>query len=105
LKNLWKLSKSSNNSKKVKFIILFGSAAQGNLTEESDMDVCIYFDGSDKEAKKFRLKLLFYLPDYFDVQNFNSLPVYVKMEVLKGIPIYVQDNKFLYEIAYQTIEE
>jgi len=27
--------------KRVKFIILFGSAAEGNLTEESDIDICI----------------------------------------------------------------
>jgi predicted nucleotidyltransferase len=31
---------------RVKFIILFGSAAKGKITEESDIDVCIYFDGS-----------------------------------------------------------
>ena len=91
--------------KRVKFIILFGSAAEGNLTEDSDIDVCIYFDGSKIEGEKFRLKLLSELPDYFDVQIFNSLPIFVRKEVLKGKPIFIADRDFTYEIFYKTLEE
>jgi predicted nucleotidyltransferase len=91
--------------KRVKFIILFGSAAEGKLSEESDIDICIYFDGSKIEGEKFRLKLLSELPDYFDVQIFNSLPVFVKKEVLKGKPIYIGDREFTYEVFYRTLEE
>jgi predicted nucleotidyltransferase len=91
--------------KRVKFIILFGSAAEGKLSEESDIDICIYFDGSKIEGEKFRLKLLSELPDYFDVQIFNSLPVFVKKEVLRGKPIYIGDREFTYEVFYRTLEE
>ncbi|MFZ8830129.1 MAG: nucleotidyltransferase domain-containing protein [Candidatus Aenigmatarchaeota archaeon] len=91
--------------KRVKFIILFGSAAEGNLTEDSDIDVCIYFDGSKIEGEKFRLKLLSELPDYFYVQIFNSLPIFVRKEVLKGKPIFIADRDFTYEIFYKTLEE
>ena len=91
--------------KRVKFIILFGSAAEIKLTEESDIDICIYFDGSKIEGEKFRLKLLSELPDYFDIQIFNSLPIFVRKEVLKGKPIFIADRKFTYEIFYKTLEE
>jgi len=91
--------------KRVKFIILFGSAAEGNLTEESDIDICIYFDGSKIEGERFRLKLLSELPDYFDVQIFNSLPIFVRKEVLKGKPVFIADRDFTYEIFYKTLEE
>jgi predicted nucleotidyltransferase len=91
--------------KRVKFIILFGSAVEGNLTEDSDIDICIYFDGSKVEGEKFRLKLLSELPDYFDVQIFNSLPIFVRKEVLKGKPIFIADREFTYEIFYKTLEE
>jgi predicted nucleotidyltransferase len=91
--------------KRVKFIILFVSAAEGNLTEDSDIDVCIYFDGSKIEGEKFRLKLLSEIPDYFDVQVFNSLPIFVRKEVLKGKPIFIADREFTYEIFYKTLEE
>jgi len=91
--------------KRVKFIILFGSAVEGNLTEDSDIDICIYFDDSKIEGEKFRLKLLSELPDYFDIQIFNSLPIFVRKEVLKGKPIFIADRKFTYEIFYKTLEE
>jgi predicted nucleotidyltransferase len=91
--------------KRVKFIILFGSAAEGKLTEGSDIDICIYFDGSKIEGERFRLKLLSELPDYFDVQIFNSLPIFVRKEVLKGKLIYIADRKFTYETFYRTLEE
>ena len=91
--------------KRVKFIILFGSAAEGKMTEDSDIDICIYFDGSRIEGEKFRIKLLSELPDYFDVQIFNSLPIFVRKEVLKGKPIFIADRGFTYEIFYKTLEE
>jgi len=91
--------------KRVKFIILFGSAAEGKLMEDSDIDICVYFDDSKIEGEKFRLKLLSELPDYFDIQVFNSLPIFVRKEVLKGKPIFIADRKFTYEIFYKTLEE
>lgn len=91
--------------KKVKFIFLYGSASRGLVRKDSDIDICIFYDGSKEEAERFRIKLLSLLPSRFDVQIFQSLPLYVRKEVLKGTPIYVKDEDFLYEIAFKTIQE
>jgi hypothetical protein len=105
IRKFLKIVRKFEEFKRVKFIILFGSAAEERLSEESDIDICIYFDGSKIEGEKFRLKLLSKLPDYFDVQIFNSLPIFVRKEVLKGKPIFIADIKFTYEVFYRTLEE
>jgi predicted nucleotidyltransferase len=91
---------------KVRFIILYGSAVEGITREESDIDLCIDIDAeTDYEGSKFRLKVLSELPDFFDVQIFSQLPLYVKKEVLKGKVIYCRDEEYLYETAIFTIKE
>jgi uncharacterized protein YutE (UPF0331/DUF86 family) len=50
------------------------------------------------------MSLLKELPDEYDVQIFQQLPLYVRKEVLKGKPLYVRDNE-IYDIAYRTINE
>ncbi len=90
---------------KVRFIILYGSAAEGTTRDESDIDMCIDIDAGDYESSKFRLRVLSELPDFFDVQIFAQLPVYVKKEVLKGKVIFCRDEDYLYEVAVSTIKE
>ncbi|SNQ62960.1 nucleotidyltransferase domain-containing protein [Candidatus Methanoperedens nitratireducens] len=91
---------------KVRFIILYGSAVEGITREESDIDLCIDIDAeTDYEGSKFRLKVLSELPDFFDVQIFSQLPLYVKKEVLKGKVVFCRDVEYLYEIALLTIKE
>ena len=90
---------------RVKFIILFGSRARGDYRPDSDFDLCVYYEGSEREAFKFRALVLGHLPDNYDVQIFQLLPVYVKRECLKGKVLYCRDETFLYDIAYETIKE
>lgn len=98
--------KNLDGFEKVRFIILYGSAAEGTTREESDIDLCIDFDAdTDYERSKFRLSVLSELPDFFDVQIFAQLPVYVKKEVLKGKVIFCRDEEHLYEVAISTIKE
>ena len=89
---------------RVKFVILYGSYAGGKENKLSDMDFAVYYERGDKKRFKFRLKLLAKLPDEFDVQIFQDLPLYVRMNVLKGKVIYAKDLDFVYEIAYETIK-
>jgi len=92
--------------KKVKFIILYGSAAEERMVESSDIDLCIYFDGDSEESGRFRFKVLCELfNDMYDVQIFQQLPLYVKIEVLKGKIVYCQDKRFIYETALETIKD
>lgn len=97
--------KSLDGFDKVRFIILYGSAAEGTTRENSDIDLCIDYDAEDYESSKFRLRVLSELPDFFDVQIFAQLPVYVKKEVLKGKVLFCRDEDYLYEVAISTIKE
>ena len=96
--------KEMPNINKVKFVILFGSFSQCRQNKLSDIDFAVYFDGTPKERFKFRLKLLSKLPDDFDIQIFQDLPLYVRIEVLKGKLIYASDETFAYDIAYETLK-
>ncbi len=90
----------------VKFIFLYGSVAHGRATRESDIDLCIYYEGSKNEAGEFRFTLLKALfDDRFDIQIFLDLPLYVRMEVIHGRLIYAPDERFVYDVAYDTIRE
>ena len=98
--------KTIRGFEKVMFIILYGSAANGIIREDSDIDLCIDIDTeTDYERSKFRLKVLSELPSFFDVQIFAQLPLYVKKEVLKGKVIYCRNEDYLYETAISTIKE
>ena len=90
---------------KVKFVFLFGSYALKKQNKFSDIDFAVYHDGNTKERFKFRIKLLAKLPEKFDIQIFQDLPLYVRNDVLKGKVIYAQDLTFAYDMAYQTIKE
>jgi len=89
---------------KVKFIILHGSHARGEVRKD-DGDLCIYYDGTKREAFQFRMKVLGELPDNYDVQISNLLSLFLRKECLKGVVPLCRDWEFLYDIAYRTIEE
>ncbi len=98
--------KNVERFEKVKFVVLYGSAAEGQMTRDSDIDLCIYYDGDYDESSGFRFKVLSELfDDIFDVQIFQQLPIYVRVEVLKGKVIYCKDKRFLYEAARETIKD
>lgn len=87
---------------KIKFIVLYGSFAEGNQTPLSDVDIAVYYDGSKEERFKFRMKILGRVNDKFDIQTFQDLPLYIRQEVLRGKVIYFDNNRFLYEITRRT---
>ncbi|ACS90278.1 MULTISPECIES: nucleotidyltransferase domain-containing protein [Thermococcus] len=96
---------SLDRERKVKFIILYGSHARGKARKDSDIDLCIYYDGTKREAFQFRMKVLGELPDNYDIQIFDLLPVFIRKECLKGVILFCKDWEFLYDVAYKTIEE
>ena len=90
----------------VQFIILYGSASEDRMTERSDVDLCVGYDGDEEEASRFRYDILSELfADEYDIQIFQLLPLYVRKEVLKGEVLYFRDKRELYDIAYRTIRE
>jgi len=98
--------KTVEGFEKVRFIILYGSVAEGQARVDSDIDLCIYYDGDREEAARFRFAALSELADdRYDIQIFSFLPLYVRTEVLRGKVIYCPDERFLYDVAYRTIRE
>ena len=91
---------------KVQFIIFYGSAACGEATPDSDLDICIYFEDMNDEASRFRFEVLSQIgDDRFDVQIFQQLPLYVRIQILKGVLLFYRDLPFVYETAVLTIKE
>ncbi len=89
---------------RVKFVILFGSYSSGKENKLSDIDFAVYYDENYDKRYEFRKEILGKLPENFDVQIFQDLPLYVRIEVLKGKIIYGKDISFVYDIAYETIK-
>jgi len=90
----------------VQFIILYGSVSEERDADNSDVDLCIGYDGNEEEASRFRYDILSELfADKYDVQIFQLLPIYIKKEVLKGDVLYCRDKRELYDIAYQSVRE
>ena len=90
----------------VRFVILFGSAAKGRMTADSDIDLCVYYEGNRDDAARFRHAILSRLPHLrYDVQIFRILPLSVRVEVIRGIPVFLPDKLFLYETADRTLRE
>ena len=84
--------------------ILFGSFPREGF---SDIDVCIVlYPGKYKNlyVSEKKLNLMMALGD-FDIHIFQQLPMYIRIRVLKGEVIFCRDEKLLYEVAIQTIEE
>ena len=90
----------------VQFIILYGSAIERRMNRESDIDLCVYYDGIPGDAARFRHKVLSELSGTrYDVQIFQQLPLYVRVEVIRGLPVFVRNTRFLYERATDTLRD
>lgn len=98
--------RATEGFEKVRFVMLYGSSAEGHATNDSDIDLCVYYDGDKKEAAQYRHAILSRLPSLrYDIQVFQLLPLYVRIEILRGIPVFVRNRRFLYETAVRTLRE
>lgn len=95
--------RSFKDADRVRFIILYGSALRGEGW--SDIDLAVYYDGTPDEAADFRLRVLCEVDEIFDVQIFQQLPLYVRVQVLRGEVIYSDSERFLHDIAWETVKE
>ena len=91
---------------KIKFIVLYGSAAKGKSTGLSDIDIAVYYDGDKRERFEFRVKILGRVGSKFDIQTFQDLPLYIQKDTLStGDVIYYRDYKDIFNIFMKTIRE
>lgn len=91
---------------KIKFIVLYGSAAKGKSTGLSDIDIAVYYEGDKRERFEFRVKILGRVGSKFDIQTFQDLPLYIQKDTLStGDVIYYRDYKDIFNIFMKTIRE
>lgn len=91
---------------KVRFIILYGSKAREEMTELSDIDLAVYYDGDKKERFDFRVKVLGRVGDEFDVQTFQDLPLYIRKDIASsGKVIDYKGYMEIFRIFMRTIRD
>ena len=74
------------------------------VNRNHNLDLCIYYDGTQKERSKFRLKILDQVNDIFDIHIFQDLPLYIRASVLKGRILYDKDKE-IYDIFRRTVQD
>lgn len=93
-------------SANIDFIFLYGSVAQNKSHGKSDIDLCLCFRGTDKEAYDFLLKAMSVVnSDIVDLKLFRQLPLYIKIDVFKGKLLHFKDLREVYNIAYETMRQ
>jgi len=97
--------KSLKGFDRVEFILFHGSVAEGRGLPESDLDFCVYYNGNSKEQSDFRYMVLGKVSQDYDLQIFQELPLYVRVEALKGRVLYARNKLFLYDTALNTVRE
>jgi predicted nucleotidyltransferase len=106
VKRALEIINSREDFQSVEFIILYGSQVRSDAREDSDIDLAVYYEGTDEEAFKFRREVLGELyEDYYDIQIFQQLPLYIQIEVLEGEILYCKDIQMIYETANLIIKQ
>ena len=96
----------AGNFNRLKFICVYGSAAEGRAGRLSGIDICLYYDMKSHETlTKLLYKISGMLPEKYDAQLFQLLPLTVKKEIFKGKFIYCEDKNLVYDLAFQTFTE
>jgi len=107
-KELERLLRRAHEDAAVLAVLLFGSAARGELSSHSDIDVCLVLEPQPKSYARTSLsrKRLEYLQHFdLDVHVFQQLPLYIRRRVLKeGQVLFVRDEDLLYDVAFRTAQ-
>lgn len=92
--------------KKAKAILLFGSRVSGYTTFKSDVDLCVLFDDISKDtAFEFQLRIASKLPEIVDIRVFNTLPIWIKLEIARNHKILYKTKEFDEDFWIYTIKE
>ncbi len=99
------LLKQSKLLPKTDFVILFGSVSTGKQTPLSDVDLCVSLNLPPPERMRARMRLLSKLPEHYDVQIFEDLPLYMKKSVLAGKLVHCSNQSKLIRRALNVIAD
>ena len=82
------------NDKEVRIIYLFGSAARGELRENSDIDIAIIGEYDSLETYNMQMELSEILDRDVDLINFNKVNINFQSEIIStGKVIYCKDEE------------
>lgn len=84
-------------------MILYGSSLQSKNFRDIDIALFGSHNLSSKDFFQLRIEYLKEVPEFFDIQIFNLLPVAIQHEVLQGKVIFAED--VAYDLAYRSIQE
>ena len=102
-KHLQKIVEKAKKDRDIVGVILFGSYLQSYGFNDIDIALVTREGIDERTSIEKRVEYLAELPEKFDIQIYQSLPLAVKKEVLEGKVLY--ETKELYEIAYKTIKD
>jgi len=86
-----------NNIPEAEFAYIFGSTQDGNIGENSDIDIAFYFSKNIEISETLILKIFksfekIYPHLTLDICNLNTASLILRFEALKGTRLFVRDN-------------
>lgn len=84
---------------------LYGSAARGDATDRSDVDVACSYDVSRDKLSELSVRLAGRLPDRYDAEVFQLLPLQIRREVVGGEVLWARETDRVYDIAIETLRD
>lgn len=85
----------------VQGVLLFGSAAKGELSKRSDIDIALV----NPRTNKVLLKVFARLGQRYDVKIFEDLPLHIKMDIIKHHLVIFGDEVELSYYFYRFRKE
>ncbi len=101
------LLRFASADERVLAVLLFGSAARGEATTSSDIDVCLVAAAGFAEGRSAgELRLDYAGRFHADVHVFQLLPLHLRERVLRDQEtLFVRDEEALYDLVLATIRE
>ncbi len=105
-RHIARLLRRASQDADVLAVVLFGSAARGEASPTSDVDMCLVLTPGQRTAAQMSAKRMEYLQEVdLDVQVFQQLPLYIRHRVLKdGQVLFFRDEPALYDLAFRTVQ-
>ncbi len=75
-------------------IILFGSQVQGDVSEQSDVDICLVLPDF-RNGKRILSKFLKEFGDKYDVWLWDELPIHILSEIIDNYTIVISKDEHL----------
>ena len=91
---------------KVRFIIIYGSAVKGKLTDKSDIDLAVFYNADMQKRFEYRVSVLGRVDNIYDIQIFQDLPIYIQKDIVSNVKvIYFKNYNEIFDVFMQIIKK